>query len=206
MKIWAKLACYFVVANTVVTVVNFNLIHGSTDWVVHSYQVQVAIKEVMADVRDVEVGTRGFVITKEERFLQSFYRGRQELVGDLQRLVSLTADNATQRKYLEDIRPAIIANHELMDKSIASLRKNSNQPDNSEQFLNMVKDGRQTMTVVRRGIEKMEREEERVLSLRTNRLRWANNWMWVNIGTFIAMQVGFFSAMIYNMFNRKPDA
>ena len=51
-----------------------------------SLELQQAAEAVFSDIRDIETGARGFVITGREDYLDPYYLGKNRINEDLQRL------------------------------------------------------------------------------------------------------------------------
>jgi diguanylate cyclase (GGDEF)-like protein len=76
-------------------------------WVTHSSRVIEALEEAMVDLREVESGQRGFILTRDAAFAVTF---DHRVVGARQaidRVVALTADNPLQKSRALDLRRLI---------------------------------------------------------------------------------------------------
>ena len=67
-------------------------------WVLHTRQVQLALAHVLADVRDAEVGQRGYLMTGDSAYLQPYTRGVDAVRVDAAEIIRLTRDNPLQSK------------------------------------------------------------------------------------------------------------
>ena len=74
--------------------------------VTQSYQVLSELESIVSMVKDVEIGTRGFVITGDDIFLQPYYAGIKRTEGHLQPLNILVSDNTAQKA-----RVAVLESH-----------------------------------------------------------------------------------------------
>lgn len=66
-------------------------------WVTHSAEVIEAMEETMAGLRDAESGQRGYVLTRNPGYAESFDRRVADSLRSFSKLVELTKDNPIQR-------------------------------------------------------------------------------------------------------------
>src|SRR5258705_1158263 len=76
-----------------------NLIKG-TNVIEHTYTVVNKLEELKGEMVDVETGARGYVITKDVRFLRPYNSGKGNIPSVLQQLRKLTVDNTVQQNNL----------------------------------------------------------------------------------------------------------
>jgi PAS domain S-box-containing protein len=74
---------------------------SSADWIEHTQQVLVAIGTVLMSAEDVETGQRGFLLTNDAAFLESYDDGIASAWRSISELKHLTADNPGQLQRLE---------------------------------------------------------------------------------------------------------
>eukprot|EP01037_Dinobryon_pediforme_P012278 gene12278-12364_t len=79
----------------------------TVDLVSHSVEVESSILEVFAAVHDAESGSRGYVLTGNELFLQRYSEAENNVEAKIQKLRHLTADNAAQQLTYTDLQIAI---------------------------------------------------------------------------------------------------
>lgn len=77
------------------------------EWIGHTHEVLAAIDAVTSAATTAETGTRGYVLTGEERFLETFEAGARSVETAFQRLRELTADNAAAQRRLDRIEPLL---------------------------------------------------------------------------------------------------
>ena len=83
----------------------------ASDWVRHSHEVIARVDELYLELKNVESGVRGFLLTGDETFLESY---RKTLGGGryrelLKALRQLTADNPSQQRQADAIEAAVSA-------------------------------------------------------------------------------------------------
>ncbi len=77
------------------------------EWIGHTHEVLAAIDAVASAPTIAETGARGYALTGEERFLETFESGARGVETALQRLRELTADNPAEQRRLERIEPLL---------------------------------------------------------------------------------------------------
>lgn len=77
----------------------------ATAWVTHSAEVQAEIQDVLALLVDAETGTRGYLLTGQNGFLQTYQLAQVALPEHLARLTMLVQDNPDQSSRVERIVP-----------------------------------------------------------------------------------------------------
>lgn len=76
-------------------------------WVTHSQQVIVGLDEALAELREAESGQRGFLLTKDLRFVATVDQRLADAARQFRRLERLTADNALQHERAVALREAV---------------------------------------------------------------------------------------------------
>ncbi len=72
---------------------------ASTRWVRHTHDVLETLQDLQFAMESIESSSRGFVLTGNENYLETYHRSRSRAAQDQAGLRSLTADNAqTQRQ------------------------------------------------------------------------------------------------------------
>jgi diguanylate cyclase (GGDEF)-like protein/PAS domain S-box-containing protein len=127
-------------------------------------EVTSTIDSVVAAMIDEETGQRGFMLTKEESFLEPYQLGRIQVVAGLDKLARLTRDSPKQVDWVADLRRVIREKQAFVDQMIALSR--SAEP---EAALRQVQTGRgkALMDVIRQRAAEMRGEERRVLDQRS---------------------------------------
>ena len=82
----------------------FNL---ASDSVPHTFDVWNAIQRSFSNLREVETGTRGFIVTGNDSFLGPYQRGSLQAEPALDRLRSLTLDNPPQQERVDRLEPMV---------------------------------------------------------------------------------------------------
>lgn len=80
--------------------------HSDNASVAHTQEVLFHAERVLSIVKDIETGTRGFVITQDSAFLEPYLDSRGDLDPSLDKLYSLTADNPIQQQLVLEMDTA----------------------------------------------------------------------------------------------------
>jgi CHASE3 domain sensor protein len=79
----------------------------STELLVHSYKVQLELKQLLSYVKDSEIGQRAFIITNDSVFLEPYNLGFEKVNESFIVLKDLTAGQLQQQAILDELRHLI---------------------------------------------------------------------------------------------------
>ena len=83
-------------------------LHESSKLLMHTYEINIELERLMSAIKDAETGQRGFMITRNNRFLAPYLFSRDKVNTSFISLRKLTADNPTQKQNLEKLYKLII--------------------------------------------------------------------------------------------------
>ena len=113
---------------------------------------------------NAETGQRGYIISGEQRYLEPLQTAIQVLEPKVKELRRLTADNLNQQRQLDILEP-------LINKKLAELQQTiilrQNQGFEAAQKLIQRGEGKQSMAEIRKTIQAMQVEEDRLLQERS---------------------------------------
>ncbi len=140
----------------------------SVTWTKKSHKVIEALAKVLSDVKDAETGTRGFIITGDESYLEPYTEGQIAFKHDLSDLKSLLADNSAQMQKIHLLDILCNSKFERLDSSVTIRRAES-----SNTLLKRITSGRGKLIMdqIRLVIQEMTEMENALLLLREQRLR-----------------------------------
>ncbi|HUZ07852.1 MAG TPA: CHASE3 domain-containing protein, partial [Candidatus Paceibacterota bacterium] len=130
----------------------------------HTYQVLDQLQGTLAGLLDTETGSRGFVISGDEAFLQPYQAGVVKVQKSFAAAKQLTQDNPNQQRRLALLEPMIQKKIAVTSEAI-KLRR-SGDTAGAIQFI-AAGEGRQTMDEIRKMIDEMEDAEGQLLLQRT---------------------------------------
>lgn len=131
----------------------------------HTYQVLSELDAVLATMTDAETGERGFVITREERFLEPYRAAVTRVNGHVETLRRLTADNPRQQKRIPVLREKVAAHLRELEQGIDTARTD---PEGARKLVASGA-GKRLMDDLRAYIATMEGEENNLLRNRAVR-------------------------------------
>lgn len=140
-------------------------LHDSEYAVAHTWQVINQVESIMSSAKDAETGSRGFLITGDDQYLEPYKAARQELPAKLDHFASLTSDNAFDVRQLTELRAVLEQRLELLQQGI-DLRRVSDRETVRALVLNGT--GKSEMDHLRRIADVIESDARRLLAIRTD--------------------------------------
>lgn len=80
---------------------------NETKWVTHSHTVINNLETIKSEITSAETGVRGYVITKQDRFLQPYNSDSKNVIPVFEELRKLTSDNETHQRKLSLLGPLL---------------------------------------------------------------------------------------------------
>ena len=90
----------------------------STEFLVHSYKIQLELRQVLSYVKDSEIGQRAFLITKDSVYLKPYNIGPEKANESFKVLKELTAGQPQQQVYLDELNHLISMRYVYMANSL----------------------------------------------------------------------------------------
>jgi diguanylate cyclase (GGDEF)-like protein len=169
-KILAAMAVPFVVlaAGTTVSFVTLRRSSETLEAERHTYAVREAVQTVLNDLIDAETGMRGYLLTAETDFLGPYTSGVARLTEDLDRLATLSRDDASQVGDVERLRHLANVRVALLQqvRAFAPVTELTNE----EQLIRELNEGLMAMEEVRGIVSDMKARAARLLQERRSRL------------------------------------
>jgi signal transduction histidine kinase/CheY-like chemotaxis protein len=133
------------------------------EWVQHSLEVRAQLTRVLSLVQSAETGQRGYLLTDQDLYLGPYRMALEQLPSALDRTAALVSDNPQQQQPLATLR-------QLITQKLDELRStvDAYNAGNKAMALAIVNsdNGFQLMVEIRRTIETMQAEENRLLTAR----------------------------------------
>ena len=127
----------FILFTMIISFYMFNKNNASfidnTEQVDHTREVLYEAERIQTVSREMESGTRGFIITGDERFLELFYRGADSVYDDFATLKHLTLNNPVQQKRVDTLQQ-LITDHIAHEKQLIDLKR-KNQSAEAEKII-----------------------------------------------------------------------
>ncbi|MBE9225167.1 CHASE3 domain-containing protein [Phormidium sp. LEGE 05292] len=129
----------------------------------HTKVVLVKLEEVLSELKDAETGQRGYLLTGEDIYLTPYYTALPKLNKEIQELRKLTSDNPNQQQQVNNLKP-------LIDQKLAEIQQTitlrKNRGFNAALQVVRTNEGKQLMDKIRKRIDLMKVEEDRLLKIR----------------------------------------
>ncbi|MBD2701603.1 CHASE3 domain-containing protein [Spirosoma sp. BT702] len=138
---------------------SYNQYGEDTKRVRHTYDVMSALENVLSLVKDIEGGSRGYVITHDVAFLEPYLMAKRLLPDKLKQLRELTTDNKIQihrRQLLE----------KLVQEKLTVTKTRLNLPIDSKNGLETSRIGKRQMDAIRRHVALMIDTEKTLMGSR----------------------------------------
>ncbi len=170
LKIGTKLYAGFGIAliiMTVLSVVAFNNISSLTSTaqsVKHTHEVLGGLEEIIGALKDAETGQRGYVITREDRYLEPYDAALLSVEEHIEHVRGLTIDNPAQTARIDDLKP-------LVDDKFAELLETidlrRDETFEAARDVVLTDAGKQIMDDIRVLLDAMDKEERDLLVTRS---------------------------------------
>lgn len=159
-------AVALVLIGSVAAAITVARLTNSTEWVVHTYQVQLTVGHVDFVLSEAARARLGYVTSGDESYLVSFDSANNQVAADLRTIHQLTEDNPRQQESCAQLE-------KLVDRRMAVLRaalelRRTGHVDDAKQAL-LTRDSAAAAQDIDNVMQQMEREEERLLQQRTRR-------------------------------------
>jgi PAS domain S-box-containing protein len=156
------LIALLLVVNALVSEWNIRRLVKNENRVVHSQEVLTRLEEVLSTVTEAETAERGFLITDDEEFQKSYELANVEISEILERLTTLTIDDARQQKLIAGLRGKVAARLEELNHAIAARRAGGFNAARQSVSTNH---GRQLMNEMRSLVGDMKQQEQESLAV-----------------------------------------
>ncbi|WP_146034070.1 CHASE3 domain-containing protein, partial [Nostoc cycadae] len=164
-----------------------NSLIESNKWVNHTYAIKTQLKELEKSLIDAETGQRGFIITKEERYLEPFNLAKTQLKNTLWEIKNKISDNSAQIKTLREIEKLSQAKMDELTTTI-----NMKRVGQEQELLNVILSdkGKKLMDEIREKMNAMLEAEDQSLAERQKQADQIQNFaVFVNWGNFFCIVI-----------------
>lgn len=156
-------AALVLILTFVVGLTSLRNVYDTSDAVAHTYAVKADLEGLLSTLIDAETGGRGYVVTGDEEFLESYTRARQEIAGRVNHAATLTQHSADQQADLHRIAAAADVKLAGVEEAIR-LRRDVGFDAARAKISD--KTGKRAMDQLRAIIDRMEAREDTLLAVR----------------------------------------
>ncbi len=135
----------------------------STGRVARTHEVEAQLEEVLSQLKDIEDGARGYVITGDEEYLEPYRAARAVVDASIRELRQLVADDASQQQRLDALEP-FVAQEMATSQQAIEARANAGLEAGVHAIRTL--SGQQIMDSIRTVIADMKAEEWSLLQQR----------------------------------------
>lgn len=165
----------------------------------HTHGVLDTLQNAWMQLKDIENGQRGYVVTGEPAFLRPYNRSIHEIHYSLERLRNLTRDNASQQERLDTLDPLVRERIAYVDEVIKVREIRGFGP--ARDIIQLGK-GRELMSMIEQVLREMKQEELRLLRKRDEAMR-QSMFNTTAITTTGAIMVVGLLMLVYYLINRE---
>ncbi|MDB5226763.1 MAG: sensor signal transduction histidine kinase [Bacteroidota bacterium] len=162
VKIIFLLASIFLIALSILSYFRIQNLIETGDLINHTQQVKLELGKIIGTLSEIESNERGYMLTKDSVFLQPVAAKTSNLNLYLNNIKTLTKDNPLQQQNLAVLRTAIFKRMEHMNRNLA-LHTTKVTVESRLQ-------GKVLMDAVRRQVNVMENQEDKLLNVRSESL------------------------------------
>jgi PAS domain S-box-containing protein len=160
----------------------------------HTFQVLGELNTTLSLMQDVETGSRGYVISGEESYLEPFNNAVRLVPQEIQHLRQLTADSPEQQRRLDALEPFISLRVQTAEANIVARRAQG--PSAAEQTLSAGQ-GKRSMDAIRSAIAEMVTAENQLLQRRSDELRVSNARTLALFMALVVLLAGLLTAVLF---------
>ena len=173
------------IASSIASYFSINNLLYSARAVNHTNEVAKKLESVIATLRDAETGQRGYLLTNDPRFLESYNGVYERVTALIDDTKELTADNLPQQRDCEALK-SIAQQRVIFLTSLVDRKRNGEVVNDSLLLV-----GRTYMNEVRNLIKRMQDREQSLLNARTRNMNRfaASTPVFILVASFLAILV-----------------
>lgn len=164
LRIGFGFSILLLIISSVASYISIQNLLKNAESVRHTNEVRFNLESVISSLKDAETGQRGFLITGQDEYLEPYNGAYAKALQGLDKVQNLTKDNPTQQASTQVLKNTLVKRVDRMQIII-----NKKRAGGSIDFADM-KIGKAYMDSVRRQVDRMITEENRLLQLRTRSL------------------------------------
>jgi CheY-like chemotaxis protein/CHASE3 domain sensor protein len=137
-----------------------------SQWIDHTNEILTKVEHILYSVSDLESAVRGYAVSDDPVFLNTFEANKRNLYFVLNDLKTLTQDNPSQRIRIDTLGTLIDQKLRILDIAVSL---NMNYPDAN--LAHVFRDGKSAMDKIRSLTNHIKKEEQRLLAERTREVQ-----------------------------------
>lgn len=156
------------IANAIVSYRNTLKLIQNEQWVTHTHRVLSELESTLSTLKDAETGQRGYLLTRDEKFLEPYFAGLAQTDEHIAQLKQLTTDNPDQQQRIAQLEQKVNNRLKLLDFGIKLSQKPRFVP---AQQTDLFRQGKQVMDETRLVAWEIELAETKLLKQRNQESR-----------------------------------
>ncbi len=169
----------------------------------HTNQVLTQADNILASLKDAETGQRGYLVTRNQLFLQPYNGAYEKTAASYDQITDLTVDNPDQRQNMIELKQLYEAKFQQMQRIIRLFQGGGSlAPERLDQEMQR---GKQIMDKIRIVIDRIRRQENALLAGQLSRQQ-----IYIGYTPFLLLITGLLSIIItafaYVRIKRELDA
>lgn len=179
---------------------------SETRRVTHSYSVITNLEMLKSEITDAETGVRGFLLTKEERFLTPYKTGSANVLPLFENLKRLTTDNKSYQDELDTLQQLIGRRLDHLQGVVNIFKENNLKLPDS--IMAVREKARLNTDSIRSLIVRIKEEEQLIRKERNSRLQnfFAGTEIISITSLIIVLITIFYSVFVYNKGSKEKEA
>jgi signal transduction histidine kinase len=178
-------------------------------WVNHTREVINKLELLLSYLKDSEIGLRGFVMMKDEKFLLPYYPSKHRVDSVYKGLVGLVTDNEIEIQRASTLKAIIDKKFSLISQQLDTLRNDHIEVNDFIQ--SSAYESKKLMDSIRNLVGLMEIHENGLLQKRTAEVSSSSKGLYIIIGVSLLVSVlllsySIFTYVIENNAKRKATA
>lgn len=156
-----SIAIIFFIAG--ITLKHIHSLSNATNWVNHTYKTAIELEHLYADIKDIEVAKRDYLLTKDQtvKFAINIYK--KDVQKSLEKVKILTQENTEQKENTEMLEKLVLAKYQNVDRAFALVESRT---ENTNNVADELLSGKKAIYDIKMQVEKMVKLEERLLNIR----------------------------------------
>ena len=157
---------------------NLERIRRNDRLVIHTHEVLDELRDTLSTLASAEASQRSYLITGDKSYLQPYHASADLVLGELDRIRSLTADNPVQLARLTKLRPTVEARLRSLRNGIKA--RDTQGVEGAAQYVRLGV-GKREMNSIRALMGDMEKDELRLLASREGESRVSHRTAFVTL-------------------------
>ncbi len=161
---------------------------------------------LLSELKDTESAFRGYIILKDERFLEDYYNTPPLIDSTFLKLKSLTSDDAMQQKRLDTLHSLIKNKLNILSSGLSIFRAKGLVL--ADTMMKMGYQGKLMMDSIKTIAIKLQAEENGLMNKRSDRVTTLSNFIKVIniVSIVVAIVLAFYSITTFNKENKEKQA